>query len=129
MRLKRILHKLSFAVLMLSISTMSTASITTTSNQEKTEQQIKKTDKQQDRLHKKINKIQKRIIKAKEKAGESVLDEDGFLEDSDDRVRFGLIGVAGGIILSLILSSAFSWIGTLAIIAGLGLLIWYLIEP
>ncbi len=104
------------------------ATVTSKSNLQ-SERTIKKASKQQDKIHNKIHKIQKRIIKAKEKAGSPVLDDAGFLEGADDRVRWGLIGLAGGLLLTLILTSALTWIGGLAMIAGLGLLVWYLIEP
>ncbi len=93
------------------------------------EKSIKKATKRQDKIHKKIHKIQNRIIKAKEKAGIEVLDDAGFLEGTDDRVRWGLVGVVGGLLLSLILTNALAFIGWLAVVGGLGLLVWYLIDP
>jgi len=101
----------------------------TSKSSEKSERFIKKANKQQAKIHNKIHKIQNRIIKAKEKAGAPVLDDAGFLEGADDRVRWGLIGLAGGLLLWLILKSGLAWIGWLAMVAGLGLLVWYLIEP
>lgn len=104
------------------------ASTTTEDADVLTEKQMQRLDKQEDRLHKKINKLQNKLAKAKKKAGVS-MEEDDFLENADDRVRFGLIGVLGGILLSVILTTALKFIGIIALSAGIALLIWYLIDP
>ena len=115
-------------VCMFFIANSANATVTTKSDQ-RPDRSITKAKKQQDKIHKKIHKIQNRIIKAKEKAGAPVLDDAGFLEGADDRVRLGLIGLAGGLLLWLILRSALAWLGWLAMVGGLGLLIWYLVDP
>ena len=119
---------LMLTISMLFMTNSLSASVTTQSSQ-KSERTIKKDNKQQNKIHKKVHKIQKRINKAKEKAGVAVLDDAGFLEGADDRVRWGLIGLAGGLLLWLILKAGLAWIGWLAMVVGLGLLVWYLIEP
>lgn len=76
------------------------------------------------RLDKKKVKALKSKIKALKK--ESKSNRNGLL--SDNRIYFGLILVLGGILVTLIFNSLLAWIGGLAIIAGLALLIWALID-
>ncbi len=68
----------------------------------------------------------KKYFKKIKTASSSMLDRSGLL--SDNRVYFGLILVAGGAIVTIIFAKWLAWIGTLAIILGLGLLIWALLD-
>ena len=86
----------------------------TTSAAIKSEASIKKAEKRQDKIHKKVYKIQQKMNKAKQKAGVAAVEDAGFLEGADDRLRWGLIGVLGGILLSLILTSSLKFIGVIA---------------
>ncbi|MBT8219753.1 MAG: hypothetical protein KJP00_08010 [Bacteroidia bacterium] len=122
-KISRVLALLVFVCLGLP----SMASVTNNAT-DKTTNQIHKEIKKQERMHKKAFKIQKRIQKAKIKAGAENMSDAEFLQNADDRVRYGLIGILGGIVLLLILKSSLQWIGIVAVVAGIGLLIWLLLE-
>ncbi len=69
----------------------------------------------QKKLVKKLNK------KLKKKAARS-----GLLSDS--RVYWGLIFLAGGLLTTLLFAKWIAWIGSLAMVVGLVLIIWGLID-
>jgi len=67
-----------------------------------------------------IKKLNKRIKKAKKAR------RDGLL--SDARIYWGIILILAGLLIGLIFASWLAWIGGLASIGGLILLIWGLID-
>lgn len=71
-------------------------------------------------------KLEKKLFKKYKKAAPSQLWE-------DDRFRLGIIALAVGLVLALIgglgiLSGFFGFLAVLAVIAGLGLVIWALVD-
>ena len=68
-----------------------------------------------------LKKIKRKIAKAKKKAANN-----GFL--SNPKVYWGLILILGGLLAGLILANFLGFIGYLATVAGLVLVIWGLLE-
>jgi len=68
-----------------------------------------------------VKKIERKIKKATKKA-----QRDGILSDS--RIYLGLLLLLGGVLVSLLLASWLQWIGALATLAGLILIIWGLLD-
>lgn len=72
--------------------------------------------------------LEKKIVRMMEKKMDKIAKKgrDGWL--ADNRVYFGLILLLGGLLVVILLPGFIDWIGSIAMLAGLILLVWALVD-
>lgn len=81
-----------------------------------------KSERKDEKLHRRLEKLAEKIS---EKAKKWMAATDDYWED--DYFRLGLLLIAAGMLISLIFASWLSWIGGLAVVGGLVLVILVLL--
>ncbi len=85
-------------------------------------------DKQKTSTQVLSKKEQKRLLRKHRKQVKKALFAQARNVFQSRNFKLGLILLLGGILITLLLSSLLSWIGLLAIIGGLGLMLWALVQ-
>ena len=123
----------SFSLLLALLFSFNCEAVVATHNAENEE--LKTITKKELRQQKRIDRFMKRVENPKglfkvylKKQRKKYDSDEEFLDNLEEKAKWGLIGVLGGIALILLLRSELRFIGIIGIIAGIGLLIWSLLE-